>query len=115
MFGYFYTDRVTEKIYPNEITNFTSFANSQRGNGTRRISFISPDIIAKAVFYNQNLAPTTVLHIQPLDKIDLIEGWLAYLLAPRYYHDRCDTGFMKNLTYQGKVFLDRCNHANKHF
>ena len=79
----------------------------------RRISSISPNIIGKAVFYNQNLAPTTVLHIQPLDKIYLIEGRLACLLIPRYYHDRRDTGFMKNLTYQGKVFLDRSNHANK--
>ena len=38
---------------------------------------------------------------------------LAYLLVPRYYHDRRDAGFMKNLTYQGKVFSDRSNHANK--
>ena len=115
MFGYFYTDRVTEKIYPNEITNFTSFTNSQKGNGMRRISSISPDIIAKAVFYNQNLAPSTILHIQPLNKIDLIEGRLAYLLVLRYYHDRRDTGFMKNLTYQGKVFSDKSNHINKRF
>ena len=115
MFGYFWTDRTIETIYPNEITNFTSFTNSQKGNGMRQISSISPDIIAKAVFYNQNLAPSTVLHVQPLDKIDLIEGRLAYLLVPRYYHDRRDTGFMKNLTYQGKVFSDRSNHVNKRF
>ena len=30
MFGYFNTDRVTEKIYPNEITNFTGFTNSRK-------------------------------------------------------------------------------------
>ena len=114
-FGYFYTDWVTEKIFPNEITNFTSFTNSQKSNGMRRISSISPDIIAKAVFYNQTLAPTTVLHIQPLYKIDFIEGRLSYLLVPRYYHDRRDTGFMKNLTYQGKVFSEGSNHADKRF
>ena len=115
MFGYFYTDRVTKKIYPNEITTFTSFTNSQKGNGMRRISCISPDIIEKAVFYNQNLAPSTVLYIQPLGKIDLTEGRLGYLLVPRYYHDRSDTGFIRNLTYQGKVFSNRNNHANKRF
>ena len=35
MFGYFNADRATEKRYLNEITNFTSFTNSQKGNGTR--------------------------------------------------------------------------------
>ena len=115
MFGYFWTDRTIETIYPNEITNFTSFTNSQKGNGMRRISSISPDIIAKAVFYNQNIATTFVLHIQPLDKTDLIEGKLAHLLVPRYCRDRHDTGLMKNLTYQGKVFSDRSHHANKRF
>ena len=113
MFGYFNADRATEKIYLNEITNFTSFTNSQKGNGTRWISFISPDIIAKAVFYNQNLAPSTVLHVQPLDKIDLIERRLTCLLVPRYYHDRRNTGFMKNLNYQGKVFSKKIEHINK--
>ena len=115
IFGYFYTDRVTEEIYPNEITNFTSFTNSQKGNGMRQISSISPDIIAKAAFYNHNVAPSTVLHMQPLRKIDLIEGRLTYLLVPRHYQDRRDRGFMKNLTYQGKVFSDRSNHVNKRF
>ena len=99
MFGYFWTDRTIETIYPNEILNFTSLTNSQKGKDMKRISSISPDIIAKAVFYNQNLAPTTVLHIQTIDKIDLTEGRLAYFLVPRYYQDRRDTGFMKNLTY----------------
>ena len=81
----------------------------------RWISSISPDIIAKTVFYNQNLAASTVLYIQSLDKIDVIEGRLAYLLVPRYFHNRRDAGFTKNLTYQGKVFSDRSNHANKRF
>ena len=53
-------------------------------------------------------------YIQTSEKIDLIGKRLAYLLVPRYYHDRCDAGFMKNLTYQGKVFSDRSNHADKH-
>ena len=79
----------------------------------RRISSISPDIIAKAIFYNQNSAPSTVLHVQPLDKIDLIEERLAYLFVPRYYHERRDTGFMKNLNYQGKVFSKKSDHINK--
>ena len=115
IFGYFYTDRTIETIYPNEIHNFTSLTNSQRGRDMRRISSLSPDIISKAVFYNPNLAPSTVLYIQPLDKIGLIEGRLAYFLVPRYYHDRRDTGFMKNLTYQRKIFADRSNHVRKRF
>ena len=115
IFGYFYTDRTIEMIYPNEIHNFTSLTNSQRGRDMKRISSLSPDIISKAVFYNPNLAPSTVLYIQPLDKIDLIEGRLAYFLVPRYYHDRRDTGFMKNLTYQRKIFADRSNHVRKRF
>ena len=113
MFGYFWTDRTIETIYPNEILNFTSLTNSQKGKDMKRISSISPDIIAKAVFYNQNLAPSTVLHVQPLDKVDLIEGRLAYLFFPRYYHDRRDTGFMKNLSYQGKVFSKKSDHITK--
>ena len=80
----------------------------------RRISYISPDIIGHGVFYSPLLKPTTVLLIQPTEKIDLLEARLAYLLVPRYYHDRCDAGFMKNLTNQRKVFSDRSNHANKH-
>ena len=64
---------------------------------------------------NQNSTPSTVLHIQPLHKKDLIEGRLAYSLVPRYYHDRSYTGFTKNLTYQGKVFFNRSNHVNKCF
>ena len=79
----------------------------------RWISFISPDIIGQGVFYSALLKPTTVLHFQPLEKIDLLETRLAYLLVPRYYHDRRDASFIKNLTYQGKVFSDRSNHANK--
>ena len=81
----------------------------------RRISSISQHIIGEAVFHNQSLAPTTTLHIQLLNKIDLIEESLGYLFVPRYYQDRNDTGFMKNLTYQGKVFWSRRNHVNKRF
>ena len=73
----------------------------------RRISSISQHIIGEAVFHNQSLAPTTTLHIQLLNKIDLIEESLGYLFVPRYYQDRRDTGFMKNLTDQGKVFLGK--------
>ena len=80
----------------------------------RRNSFISPNIIGQGVFYSPLLKPTTVLHIQPSEKIDLLEARLAYLIVPRYYLDRRDTGFMKNLTCKGKVFSDRSNHANKH-
>ena len=112
MFGYFWTDRTIETIYPNKILNFTSLTNSQKSKDMRRISSISPDI-AKAVFYNQNLAPSTVLHAQLLYKIDLIEGRLAYLLVPRCYHDRNDTGFMKNFSYQGKIFSKKSDHINK--
>ena len=81
----------------------------------RQISSISQHIIGEAVFHNQNLAPTTTLHIQLLNKIDLIEESLGYLFVPRHYQDRNDTGFMKNLTYQGKVFWGRSNHVNKRF
>ena len=56
MLGYFWTGRTIETIYPNEIHNFTSLTNSQKGSDMRRISSISVDIIAKAVFYNQTLA-----------------------------------------------------------
>ena len=79
----------------------------------RRISFVSPDIIGQGVFYSPLLKPTTVLHIQPSEKIDLLEARLAYLLVPRCYHNRRDAGFMNNLTYQGKVFSDRSNYANR--
>ena len=102
MFEYFYTDRVTDKTYANKITNFTSFANSQKNNRMRRISSRSPDIIAKTVFYNPKLAPSTILHVQLLDKIDLIEGRLAYLPVPRYFHDRHDTSSMKNLNLKSQ-------------
>ena len=113
IFGCFWTDRIIETIYPNKIHNFTNLTNLHKGKDMRRISSISPDIIARAVFYNQNLAPSTVLHVQPLDKIDLIERRLACLLVPRYYHDRRNTGFMKNLNYQGKVFSKEIEHINK--
>ena len=114
-FGYFWRDRTIKTIYPNEINSFVSLINLQKCRDMRRIFFISPDIIGQGVFYSPLLKPTTVLHIQPSEKIDLLEARLAYLIVPRYYHDRRDTGFMKNLTYQGKVFSDRSNHVNKRF
>ena len=52
MFGYFWADRTIETIYPNEINNITSLTNLQKGRDIRRISFISPDIIGKQVFYS---------------------------------------------------------------
>ena len=56
---------------------------------------------------------TTVLHVQPSEKIDLLEARLAYLFVPKYYHDRCNEGFMKHFKYQGKVFSNRNDHVNK--
>ena len=35
MFGYFWTDRTFEKTYPNEIHNFTSLTNLQKGRDMR--------------------------------------------------------------------------------
>ena len=113
MLGYFYTDRTIETIYPNGIPNFRSLTNLQKGRDMRRISSISPDITEGVVFYSSQLKPTTVLHVQPLAKINLIEARLAHLLVPQYYHDRRDSGFMKNLYYQGKVFSRRSDHVNK--
>ena len=78
-----------------------------------RISFISPDNIGQGVFHSSYLKPTFVLHVQPSEKIDLREGRLAYLFVPKYYHDRLNEGFMKNLKYLGKVFSNRNDHVNK--
>ena len=104
MFGYFWTDRTIKMIYPNEIHNFTSLTNLQS---------IIPDIIGQGVFYSSYLKPTTILHVQPSEKIDLLEARLAYLFVPKYYHNRPNEYFMKNLKYQGKVFSNRNDHANK--
>ena len=113
MFGYFWRDRTIKTIYPNEINSFASLINLQKGKDMRRISFISPDIIGQGVFYSPLLKPTTVLGIQPSEKIDFLEARLAYSLVPRYYHDRHDASFMKNINYQGKIFSYRSNHINK--
>ena len=98
-------DRTIEMIYPNETNSFTSLTNFQKGRDMRRISFINPDIIGQGVFYSPLLKLTTVLHIQPSEKIDLLEARLPYLLVPSYYHNRRDAGFMKNLTIREKYFL----------
>ena len=66
-------------IYPNETNSFRSLTNFQKGRDRRQISFINPDIIGQGVFYCPLLKLTTVLHIQPSEKIDLLEARLPYL------------------------------------
>ena len=50
MFGYFWTDRTIETIYPNEKNSFTSLTNLQKGRDMRRSFFTSPDIIGTRGF-----------------------------------------------------------------
>ena len=113
VFGYFWTDRTIETIYPNEIHYFTSLTNLQKGRDMKQSSSTSPDITGQGVFYSPYLKPTTVLHIQPSEKRDLLEARLGYLFVPNYYHNRHNECFMKNLKNQGKVFSNRNDHVNK--
>ena len=113
MLGYFWTERTIETIHPNEIHNFTSLANLEKDRDMGRIPSVSPDIIGQRVFSSSYLKPTTLLHVQASEKIDLLEARLAYLFVPKYYQDKCNEGFMNNLKYLRKVFANRNDHVSK--